>query len=120
MSELSPKLFFCEARKDETKHRELTGVSNRHILPFARQLAEEQIPIWVRHVLVSGKYDEKDLNELSSFISTLSNVEKVEILLDHQLGVYKWEELCLSYPLADVSPPADEEVNRAKVLLNIQ
>lgn len=105
---------------DDEKHRKLTGVSNKHILQFARQLSDENIPIWVRHVLVPGRYTEKDLTDLSSFIATLSNVEKTEILPYHKMGVYKWKELGLEYPLEGVETPPEEEVNKAKKILNIQ
>lgn len=104
---------------DDEKHRKLTGVSNKHILEFAKQLSSLEIPVWIRHVLVPGKYTEKDLTDLSSFISTLTNVEKVEILPYHKMGVYKWKELGLTYPLDGVKTPSEQEVTRAKELLNI-
>ncbi|RKL67475.1 pyruvate formate-lyase 1-activating enzyme [Salipaludibacillus neizhouensis] len=104
---------------DDEKHRKLTGVSNKHILEFAKQLSSLEILVWIRHVLVPGKYTEKDLTDLSSFISTLTNVEKVEILPYHKMGVYKWKELGLTYPLDGVKTPSEQEVTRAKELLNI-
>lgn len=104
---------------DDAKHRVLTGVSNRHILTFAQQLAEENVPVWIRHVLVPGKYAEQDLIRLGEFISMLTNVEKVEVLPYHKMGVYKWQEMGLDYPLKGVEPPSLEEVERAKKLLQI-
>jgi pyruvate formate lyase activating enzyme len=46
-----------------------------------------------------------------------SNVEKVEILPYHTLGLFKWEKLGLPYPLEGVEPPTEEEVKRAEKLL---
>lgn len=103
---------------DEKKHIKLTGKSNEQIKNFAKYLEEKNIPVWIRHVLVPGITDsEDDLIKLGGFISTLSNVEKVEILPYHQLGVYKWEALGLKYPLKDIQPPSDESVNHAYQLL---
>ena len=103
---------------DSKKHRKLTGKPNEHILQFARYLSDKKKPIWVRHVLVPGVTDgEEDLQKLSNFIQSLSNVKKVEVLPYHKLGVYKWEALGHKYPLADVNPPTEENVEHAKHIL---
>ena len=100
------------------KHIKLTGKSNEHILEFARFLSDKNIPVWIRHVLVpTVTDDEKDLNELGDFIASLKNVKKVEILPYHKLGVYKWEALGLQYPLKNIDPPSDEEVDKAYQIL---
>ncbi len=100
------------------KHKKLTGMGNEHILQFAQFLSDHQIPVWIRHVLVPTiTDDEKDLTELGEFISTLKNVKKVEILPYHKLGVYKWETLGLEYPLNEVHPPSDEEIEKAYQIL---
>jgi len=105
---------------DDEKHRKLTGVSNKHILEFAKKLSDEKVPVWIRHVLVPGvSDDEKDLVNLSAFISTLSNVKKIEVLPYHKMGVYKWKELGFDYPLEGVESPSEDQVNRAKTLLQI-
>lgn len=104
---------------DNEKHKFLTGQNNEHILDFARYLAEKQIPVWVRHVLVPTitDYDEY-LNRLADFIKTLDNVEKIEVLPYHRLGAYKWEQLGLEYKLKDVEPPEKERVENAEKILN--
>ncbi|MGJ7921540.1 pyruvate formate-lyase-activating protein [Neobacillus sp. LXY-4] len=103
------------------KHMKLTGLPNDHILDFAKHLSKHQIPVWIRHVLVPGVTDDQeDLRQMGEFISTLKNVQKVEILPYHKLGVYKWEALGLEYPLKDVNPPSDEKVAEAYKLLTEQ
>lgn len=105
---------------DDSSHRALAGVSNKHILEFAKQLSDEGVPVWIRHVLVPGKTDaEEALQKLASFISTLDNVKKVEVLPYHKMGVYKWNELGMPYPLEGVEPPAEETVARAKEILGV-
>lgn len=102
---------------DKMKHKKLTGLTNEHILEFARYLSDSNVPVWIRHVLVPGVTDdEKDLINLGEFIKTLNNVKKVEVLPYHKLGVYKWEALGLEYPLKDINPPSEE---RAEWALNI-
>ncbi|WP_249870328.1 pyruvate formate-lyase-activating protein [Oceanobacillus saliphilus] len=101
------------------KHKILTGMDNQQILSLATYLSDKQIPVWIRHVLVPGHSDnDEDLNQLSEFISTLTNVEKIEILPYHKMGVYKWEALGLDYPLEGVEPPTEERVANATEILN--
>ncbi|SHG91900.1 pyruvate formate-lyase-activating protein [Ornithinibacillus halophilus] len=104
---------------DPAKHKSLTGMSNEHILEFASYLAKKNMPVWIRHVLVPGKSDfDKDLYKLVDFIKTLPNVEKVEVLPYHKLGVYKWEALGLEYPLHGVEAPTEERVKNAERILS--
>lgn len=114
-------LFLVDIKQmDDQKHRELTGVGNRHILTFAKQLSQAQIPMWIRHVLVPGKTDDAgDLEALGRFISSLNSVERVEILPYHKMGIYKWQEMGIAYPLEGVHTPSEAEVERAKRLMNI-
>ena len=103
---------------DPERHRALTGHSNESILNFAKFLNEIHKPMWVRHVLVPGVTDdEENLRGIRKFLDTLSNVEKVEILPYHTLGIYKWENLGIPYSLSDVRLPDDNDIKRAESFL---
>lgn len=102
------------------KHKKLTGKPNDHILDFAKYLAKKNIPVWIRHVLIPGITDlDDDLKKLAKFIHTLPNVEKIEVLPYHKLGVYKWKELGLEYPLEGIEPPTDERIKNAEKILSL-
>jgi pyruvate formate lyase activating enzyme len=103
---------------DDEKHRILTGHTNKNILDLAKYLDEIKKPVWIRHVLVPERSDrDEDLKQLAQFITTLSNVEKVEVLPYHTLGVYKWKELGLDYQLEGIEPPTQERISNAKEIL---
>ena len=114
-------LFILDLKEiDETKHKSLTGQSGQNILDMATYLSDHNKPMWIRHVLVPGLTDDaQGLLQLRQFIDTLHTVERVEILPYHTLGLFKWEKLGIPYPLQDTPTPTDEEVQRAKQLLNI-
>ena len=100
--------------------KNLTSVSNQKELEFARYLSEIKKPTWIRQVLVPGYTDkEEDLLKLKEFISSLSSVQKVEILPYHTLGKHKWSELGISYPLEGIRDATPEDVLRAKKILGI-
>ena len=96
-------------------YKELTGVSNEPTLKLAKYLSDNNIPLWIRYVLVPGLTDKKDdIKSLARFISTLKNIERVEVLPFHKMGEYKWEELGYEYKLKSTPTPSDESVKIAK------
>ena len=106
---------------DPEKSVILTGYTNKNTLEFAKYLNNLNLPVWIRHVLVPGYTDDKyDLLDLKKFINTLSNVEKVELLPYHNLGKFKWEKLGFTYELDDVDSPTQDDIERAKNLLEIE
>ena len=103
---------------DNEKHIELTGRPNENILDMMRYLSDIKKPIWIRHVLVPGMSDKDEyLIRTREFIDTLDNVERVEVLPYHTLGVSKWEQLGYEYKLKDVEPPTEERIINANKLL---
>lgn len=99
----------------------LTGFTNKNTLEFAKYLSNIGVPVWIRQVLIPGYTDDKfDLLELKKFLSTLNNIEKVELLPYHNLGKFKWDEIGDTYELENVSIPTQEQIDRAKQLLEIE
>ena len=96
---------------DEKKHIELTGKSNKNILEFAQYLSKNNKKVWIRHVIVPT------INLDKEFIDTLNNVERVDVLPYHTLGVHKYKDLGLKYPLEGVRTPTSEEIKFAKEIL---
>lgn len=104
---------------DEIEHKKLTGWSNSNIIDMAEYLSEINKPVWIRHVLVPGGSDnDEQLIKLDKFISTLNNIDRIQVLPYHTLGTFKWEELGMEYPLKDVQPPTKERVANANELLH--
>lgn len=86
---------------DDKKCKDLVGFSNKLELDFARYLSDNNIPIWIRQVIVPGITDnEDDLLKLKDFVNNLKTVQKVEFLPYHNFGEFKWKKLGLKYPLA--------------------
>ena len=105
---------------DNEKCKELVGKSNKLELEFAKYLSDNNIPIWIRQVLIPGYTDdEQDLLKLKEFISSLKTVEKVELLPYHSIGEFKWKKLGLKYPLEGVPQATDNDIARAKQILGL-
>ncbi len=105
---------------DSEKCKELVGFSNKLELDFAKYLSDNDIPMWIRQVLIPGYTDdEQDLLKLKDFISSLKMVQKVELLPYHDMGKFKWKRLGLDYALENVRNTNSDDVEKAKKVLGI-
>ncbi len=114
-------LFLLDIKHiDSKEHKALTGMTNEHILAFARFLSDHGIPMWIRHVIVPGiTLKDEYLIALKEFVATLSTVQKIEVLPYHTMGEIKYKSLGIPYPLEGVSVPTKDEIRHAKELLGI-
>lgn len=112
-------LFLLDIKHiDEDACKKLTGQSNKNTLAFARFLSENGKKMWIRQVLIPGiTDDEESLRRTRAFIDTLQTVEKVEVLPYHTLGINKYKQLGIEYPLEGVQAPTKERVINAKRIL---
>jgi pyruvate formate lyase activating enzyme len=98
---------------DPERHKQLTAKDVGPTLEFARRLAANRRPIWLRYVLVPDLTDdEDDINHIVAFAAGLGNVQRVDVLPFHQMGRYKWEKLGIDYSLKHTQPPTTALVRR--------
>ena len=104
---------------DSEKHHNLTGKDNKNILLFAKYLESKNIPLWVRHIIVEGYTDDPIyLRELGRFIGTLKNLKALDVLPYHTMGVNKYKELGIKYPLEGIPAlPKSEAIKAKKFIL---
>ncbi len=106
---------------DAEGHKKLTGQPNDNILDMAKTMSDMGVNMWIRHVLVPEVNDKDEyLERLAEFIGTLNTVKRVEVLPYHTLGVFKWENLGIDYPLKGIAPPSRERVENAERILKVQ
>lgn len=88
---------------DAEEHRRLTGCDLAPVLAFGDELARRSIPTVIRHVAVPDITDSVDECErLGCLIAPWRNVVGVEILPYHTMGVGKYADLGIEYPLDGV------------------
>ena len=103
---------------DPAGHRELTGHDNAGILAFAQYLDRKQVPVWIRHVVVPGITDDpRQLSRLGRFIGGLSNVQALDVLPYHTMGLPKYRQLGIPYPLEGIPPATGEQAKRARDII---
>lgn len=105
---------------DPEKHKILCAQPNENIFEMARWLSDHGKLMWIRHVLVPDLTDDEEgLRQLDEFIRSLNGVRRVEILPYHTLGVSKWHDLGIKYPLEDAVAPTPEQTKKAEDILHI-
>ena len=99
------------------RHRDLTGRSNEQTLRTAEWLETHGKPFWLRYVLVPGYSDfEEDIRNLGNHFRNFKQIQRVEILPYHRLGVHKYEAMGLDYALKDVKENTPEQLRSAEKL----
>ncbi len=104
---------------NEERYKTITGKSNyQKAFELIKHRENSQKPLWIRYVLVPEYTDlEEDLHKLGKTFTDFKQIELVEILPYHKLGVHKWENLGWKYELINVKENTPEEIEKAKSIL---
>lgn len=103
---------------EEANYLKMTGKDMSEFNYFKDLLKETNKPIWLRQVIVPGINDNEDyINKLREYIKQFKNIEKVELLPYHTLGIEKYKKLNLKYRLDGVNDMDKEECKKLEELL---
>ncbi len=103
----------------DNKHIYLTGKSNNKTLNLLNYLNKRNIKTWIRYVLLKTINDSDDyVAKLANYLKGYKNVELVEVLPYHRLGLTKWKELGLDYPLKDIASSTNQDAIKVKKILS--
>ena len=103
---------------DDNEHKKLTGFSNKTVLKFAQYLSNNNVDMWIRHVIVPEINDKEEyLIKLGKFISTLKTAKALEVLPYHDMAKEKYKKLNIEYPLNATKPLTKEEAIKAKKII---
>jgi pyruvate formate lyase activating enzyme len=97
----------------------LTGRDTKDVNLFLDALRRSNTKVWVRHVVVPGYTDTKDhMEKIANIINgEIPNVEKIELLPYHVLGVNKYDKLGIKYRLEGVEPMDKEKTKELQEYL---
>lgn len=104
---------------DEVNYKKMTGKDMSEFNYFVKKILENNKKIWLRQVIVPDINDnEKYILNLKEYINKFKNVEKVELLPYHTMGIEKYKKLNLSYRLPDTPDMDKERCKELEKLLN--
>lgn len=100
---------------DPKQHILLTNQKLDNVLRFAHYLSDNNVPIWIRHVIVPGiTLDKEYLYRLGRFIAELKNLKAIDVLPYHDMGKSKYAALGMDYSLKDTRIPTSAETEDAR------
>jgi len=100
---------------DPVHHKKITSQDNQRILQFLHYLNSVQKDVWIRHVVVPGLTDDpKWLQKLGYELGNYSCIKALDVLPYHSMGIVKYEEMGMEYPLKDTPDGTKELVVRAR------
>ncbi len=93
--------------KDNYKY--ITKFDIKNVNEFIKLCDKMNKKLWIRAVIVPGINDTDEyINELIYYIKPIKNIDKIELLPYHTLGVHKYKELGIKYSLENV-PDMDKD-----------
>lgn len=96
-------------------HRTYTGVDNRTILANIRKIDSLNIPVILRIPVIPGYTDGTDnIKSSARFGSSIKNLERVDLLPYNPMSEAKYTRLQRRYPLRNLKPPSDDEMEKIK------
>ena len=112
-------LQFDLKHMDPAKHQELTGQSNEMILGNLKRVLSVKPPrdVIIRIPVVPGCNDsEEDVKETARFTAGLG-FRQAELIPYHRLGVSKYAQYGLVYPLAGCQPSPQEHLDELREIV---
>ena len=99
---------------DKAGYKKMTGIDIDQFEYFKSILNESEKKVWIRQVIVPGINDNEEyILKLKEYIKGINNIEKIELLPYHTMGVSKYEKMGIKYRLENVP---DMDVEKCKQL----
>lgn len=113
-------LFIVDVKAvKEEEYKYITGRDIDEYNTFMNLLQSKNKKMWLRQVIVpSLNDDEKHMEGLAEYANSLRNVEKVELLAYHTMGVDKYSKLNIKYRLEGVNGLSNTKLEYLKGILN--
>ena len=111
--EAADLLLFDLKGLDPVQHQKNTGKSNQVILQTLKHMNDIRKPVIIRIPYIPGYNDDPDMiRREAELLSTLSCVERVDIIPKHEFGKIKYKQIGMDYLLnaGDVSEEKQQEL----------
>ena len=93
----------------EKEYKKMTGKSMDMFNYFLNELNKSNNKVWIRQVIIPGINDNYEyINKLKEYLKQFKNIEKVELLPYHKMGIEKYRKLNIKYRLNAEEANVDE------------
>jgi pyruvate formate lyase activating enzyme len=121
VAEVTDLFLFDVKHMDSGTHYRLTGVRNEQILENLQWLLENRANVKVRVPLLKGVNDgEADIEAMVKFLAPYKdqrNFKGIDLLPYHKLGVNKYAQLGMEYPMQGEVSLSEEDLTRVEAII---
>ena len=104
---------------EEENYKKITKQSMDMFNYFKERLDISGNKLWLRQVIIPGINDNTDyILKLKEYVKQFNNVEKIELLPYHTLGLEKYKKLNIEYELQGIEDMDKEKCKELEELLN--
>ena len=101
---------------DSDRHSELTGVRNEIILDNLKTLLDNRYNVRIRMPMLRGVNDsQEEIEGVMEFLlpyKDAKNFKGIDLLPYHKMGVNKYDQLDMEYPITDEVKLDEEDLDR--------
>ncbi|AWI07139.1 choline TMA-lyase-activating enzyme [Clostridium drakei] len=116
VAEFTDLFLFDIKHINSDKHFQWTGVRNEQILENLKELLHRKYNVKIRMPLLKGVNDQReDIQKTMEFLKPYKdyrNFKGIDLLPYHKMGVNKYKQLGMEYPIKDDPSLTDEDLNR--------
>lgn len=103
---------------EQPAYKDITGGNIKATFKFLETCQKQNTKLWIRQVIVPGVNDnETYILKLKEYIKGLKNIEKIELLPYHTLGVSKYDKLGIDYSLKETKEMSKSKIEELYKLL---
>lgn len=118
IAQFTDLFLFDLKHMDSEKHYQFTGVRNERILDNLKELLERRYNVQIRMPLLKGVNDgQEDIEKIVKFLmpyKDYKNFKGIDLLPYHKLGVNKYNQLDMEYPLKGEVSLTVEDLERVE------
>ncbi len=116
VAEFTDLFLFDIKHINSDKHFQWTGVRNEQILENLKELLHRKYNVKIRMPLLKGVNDQReDIQKTMEFLKPYKdyrNFKGIDLLPYHKMGVNKYKQLGMEYPIKDDPSLTNEDLNR--------
>ena len=103
---------------NKTSYKKMTGKSIDDFEYFVKALNKANKKVWIRQVIIPSINDnEKYIKSFKKYISKINNIERIDLLPYHTMGVSKYKKLNLKYRLDGIKAMDKRRLNELNKML---
>ena len=103
---------------DPIEYKAFTGRDISHFNQFLDSVVEHNKKLWIRQVVVPGiNNTEEHMLQLKKYVKAIPNIEKVELLPYKTMGITKYQNLNIPYPLENTPELSQKELDYLKTFI---